>query len=238
MNFYSPNGHRRLNNFGNSTFNYVVGSYNPNECDVQYDLVRVQNSTFNPWTPIKEEVWTSYYNKEDPWGAERQKEMRMNNEIRVNNDPSVYHNLRGVVGNNNNLRNGMNSNNQRVVVNQVPQTNGTPQLRPDQIKLFQNRLMSQQISQPDMPLNLPPPSMASYIPPAELQELPFRTTDERTFFNLPSTCSSCVENNGDCKDNLDGMQYCFSPACSTMRECRDYSNRAGKRTWAVVTAPI
>lgn len=85
---HSRENFKRLGNYGNNTFNYVVGSYEPNECDVQYDLVRVQNSPFNPWAPVKQEVWTNYYNQEDPWAAERQKEQSMRQQ-RVSGGPYV-----------------------------------------------------------------------------------------------------------------------------------------------------
>ena len=75
--YSQKNGYARLNNYGGKLFNNVVGSLSPDHCDMQYELVRVQSSPFNPWYPIKEEVWSSYYNQEDPWNAERTKEQAL-----------------------------------------------------------------------------------------------------------------------------------------------------------------
>lgn len=75
--YSQKNGYARLNNYGGKLFNNVVGSVSPDQCDMQYELVRVQSSPFNPWYPIREEVWSSYYNQEDPWSAEREKELAL-----------------------------------------------------------------------------------------------------------------------------------------------------------------
>ena len=45
-----------LNNYGGKLNNYVVGKYDPYNMDVQYELVRIQSNSFNPWYPIREEI--------------------------------------------------------------------------------------------------------------------------------------------------------------------------------------
>lgn len=177
--YSEKNGYARLNNYGGKLFNTVVGSLTPDQCDMQYELVRVQSSPFNPWYPIKEEVWTSYYNQEDPWNAEREKENMLK---------------------------------QRLASQMPPPKFVLPQQHNKQFDstLFQNRLMSQQLGQQ-------PPN-------------------NKQFIELNNSCSSCVNKNGDCKDENE-YSFCYAPACSTMKQCvRDNSNMLGRKHLCTVVA--
>lgn len=200
-----PNGYKRLNNYGSTTINNVVGKYDPNKCEMQYELVRVQSSPYNPWYPIQEEMLVSAYEKEDPWAAERAKENALNM------PPPKY------------VYPQQQSQQQHLILQQ--QSNKQPVVTPSQQNLFVNRLNGQQLGN-------------GHVVLPSINQTPFRENVDNRFVNLRDSCPSCVQNNEDCCDKSIDVQSCFAPACSSMRDCRDYSNRAGKPQWCVVTAPI
>lgn len=220
----SRDNYRRLNSFGDTTYNYVVGSYSPNSCDTQYELVRVQSANYSPWKPLQEEVWTSYYNREDPFEAERQKEMA--------------------------FRNGMNQNSQnvnsanlgsRMVLPQGGQPN--PQVPQGMQQEFMNRMMAQQLQQVPSQVQINQQGQFAGAQPPN-SRVPFREWNDKRFIQLDNSCPSCVNDNKDCSDNecsLGDYSYMLQPACSAIKPCmksRDHANALGRRPSFVITAPI
>ena len=60
---------------------------------------------------------------------------------------------------------------------------------------------------------------------------------DKRLFNAPS--STCPKKGCDCGGDCDEYQYCFAPACSTTRPCKDYSGFGNPpKHYKLVTPPI
>lgn len=204
--------YRRLNNFDGLCCTSAVASYDPSGCDVQFELVRIPSSSFNPWAPIEVEYRESYYDKLDPWKAEQAREQ----------------NLRGV------LSPAQRQQPNRYILPQQSSPNRNPSsdafyMPPKQAGMAVDQRW--QTSAWGMSPNAATTSGAH----AEGRY----TVKNNTALAGPqgsgscSNCSTCDRNNCSC----DKYEYMFSPACGVTRHGRDYLQRQ-RPTWDVVVAPI
>lgn len=209
------NNFRRIDNFDGLTYNNGVPTYDPSDCDcdVQFELVRVQTSPFNPWYPIvQEEVRTSYYDKEDPWKTEQLREQ--------------------MIGNIN-----PNFKQQSAPQSVLYQTNNNQVTFPQQQQI--NQMYGKFM--PPTPPSQQQQNMYQFRPANNgVQQLPNGVgAGGKMILNMPN--NSCGFNGkSDTQDSDCEGKYatCFSPACSSTRECRDYNGRSlNKPYWSVIVSP-